>query len=514
MADEKQISAHFSYTARRWLTRYFRLRRLLLSWPKCFGRNGHYGAYVLAIPILISATEAIAVTATWTAGDGQYDSASNWSTDPVVPLNNGTTYDVVINGSGTDVTFDTESSGGVDSLSLGSGVTFRTDLALSIFSAAITMANDATFLVEDQSTLNLGGGNLDRSSLIVGKGFQGTGGAMLTTSVSSWAGTNGFNLDRTFSADGTGSVLDLSSLTSVERNGGSTTSVLSITATDSGLVDLSNLTDFSDNTSGVNGKVDISAQGTDSEIILSSLINLELADISISDTAKVVLENLAHFDGGTIEMKSTVSGAHDLHVSNNLDLGQTAVVDVADSTAAVVVGVGTPAGAVDGSLTVTSDGKLTGTGTVIGTLINQGHIEPGNSPGVLNVTGDFEQDTNAVLGIDIGGLAQGLEFDFLDISGSANLAGDVVVSLLDGYLASIGDSFIFLEADAGVSGMFEEVICMDCGGVAFEMVHAANFVSLNVVAAPVPLPPAVLFLLSGLVGIFFRGKGYKERAHQ
>lgn len=58
-------------------------------------------------------------------------------------------------------------------------------------------------------------------------------------------------------------------------------------------------------------------------------------------------------------------------------------------------------------------------------------------------------------GADINDLARDVEFDFLDISGSASLAGVVEVPLFDGYMPTPGATFMFLEAAGGISGLFD-----------------------------------------------------------
>ncbi len=640
---------------------------------------------VFAATIGAGARDAVADTATWTGADGLYTTASNWDSNPLVPLNNGIVYDVFIHGSGTDVTYDSGLAGTVSSLNLGSGVTFLTTGAGSHFSAGATLATDASLIAENQSILDLGSGNLDRtnlvarrggggtggatltttatswtgtngfaldraftadgagtlldlsslttversggstnsdlnisasdggqvdlsglggftdnasgtngliritaegagsgvdlsgvssisdaqitvrdggdvsgqlvsltgrsqllkrglddtdgdgvdmidlsalvsadnatliaedgatlalgaasidrSDLIAQKGFLGAGGATLTTTATSWTGTNGFALDRAFTADGAGTLLDLSSLTTVERSGGSTNSDLNISASDGGQVDLSGISGFTDNASGTNGVVRITASGAGSTIDLSAVTALDRADVTIDDTASVDLGQLASFDRGTIALDSSDAAAPDLHLGDSLALGAAGVVDVAGSSAAVVVGPGTPAGAADGTLSVAFGGMLSGTGTVIGTLVNGGVLGPGNSPGTFSVDGDFEQAAAAILAIEIGGLSQGSLFDLLDVSGGATLAGDVEVSLFGGYVPPGGESFVFLEADGGISGQFDNVFCTNCSGIAFELVHGTHSVSLNAVAAPVPLPPAAWLLGAGVAGL-------------
>ena len=134
-------------------------------------------------------------------------------------------------------------------------------------------------------------------------------------------------------------------------------------------------------------------------------------------------------------------------------------------------------------------------------MINLGSLAPGQSPGTLSVDGAYEQGAAAILALEIGGLSQGAAFDFLDVSGTASLAGLVEVSLFDGYVPTLGATFEFLEAAGGISGVFDGITCANCGDVAFELVYGAHTVSLNAVAAPVPLPAAVWLLASALAGL-------------
>lgn len=442
-----------------------------------------------------------ALDANWIVGDGSYGTATNWDTVPDVPLNGAVTSDVFIAGNGTDVTYDHGVFGAVDSLNLGTGVTFLTDLPFSIFTAGMTFANDTTLIAEDQSQVNLGGGNLDRSNLIARKGFLGAGGAQLTTTVTSWTGTNGFNLDRQFTADGTGSLVDLSSLTTIERNGGSTSSDLTISATDGGEVRLGGNSGFADNGSGINGHIRVSASGAGSALDLSNVETLTSADVTVNDEATINLRKLSAFAGGTLALTSTTADAQDFHVATSFELGELGIIEVAGSTAAVVVGPGTPAGAADGSVTVAAGGSLSGTGSIVSTLVNLGSLAPGQSPGVLGVDGSYAQGAGAILALDVGGLAQGVAFDFLDVSGSASLAGVVGVSLFDSYVPTLGATFVFLEAAGGINGIFDGITCANCGDVAFELVYGSHDVSLNTVAAPVPLPAAGWLLASAIAGL-------------
>ena len=90
-----------------------------------------------------------------------------------------------IDGVGTDVTYTAAMPGAVTSLNLGTGTRFEANGAGAEYTAGTTNANDANLRVRDQGVLQLGGGTLDRSNLIVECGFGGSGGVVLTTTVSS-----------------------------------------------------------------------------------------------------------------------------------------------------------------------------------------------------------------------------------------------------------------------------------------------------------------------------------------
>lgn len=370
---------------------------------------------------------------------------------------------------------------------------------------ALTNADDATLVAEDGATLDLGTASIDQADLVARKGFTGAGGATLTTSATSWTGTTGFGLTRDFTADGAGSLLDLSSLTTIERSGGNANSRLDILASDGGRVDLTGITGFTDSTSGTNGRIGIEARDDGSLVDLRNLAALSAADVTIDDEAAVLLDQLAAFEEGTIALRSTAAGAADLHVADSFFLGDDGVVDVAGSTAAMVMGLAGPA-ARDASLTVAIGGRLTGTGTLIGDLVNDGGVVgPGASPGTLSVDGDYVQTLGSILDIEIGGSEQGISFDLLDIAGEATLAGDVEVSLVDGFTPGNGESFVFLAAADGIIGMFDAVFCTNCAGtgVSFSLVHGLDSVSLNAVA-PIPLPAAAWLLAPALGALLGR----------
>ena len=100
-------------------------------------------------------------------------------------------------------------------------------------------------------------------------------------------------------------------------------------------------------------------------------------------------------------------------------------------------------GTLTASLADVQGGVFRGSGTVAGTLKNNGQLLPGGSlsSGILSVTGSFSQLPAGSLGVEIGGVAAGTGFDQLAVSGTATLAGSFDVSLINSYVPPQSTSF-------------------------------------------------------------------------
>jgi len=59
------------------------------------------------------------------------------------------------------------------------------------------------------------------------------------------------------------------------------------------------------------------------------------------------------------------------------------------------------------NLDLINEGSIGGTGVIIGNVIIDGTLAPGNSPGIFNVVGDYEQTASADLVIELDGPATG-----------------------------------------------------------------------------------------------------------
>jgi hypothetical protein len=115
---------------------------------------------------------------------------------------------------------------------------------------------------------------------------------------------------------------------------------------------------------------------------------------------------------------------------------------------------------VDGSITsntfVNRHGTLAGTGAVFGNVTNNngGTVGPGDALGTLTVN-SYTQMKHGTLLIDIAGLSTG-EFSVLDVLGNANLNGILHPVLLNGFIPTVGESFIFMDYTA-LTGAFSRI---------------------------------------------------------
>lgn len=88
-------------------------------------------------------------------------------------------------------------------------------------------------------------------------------------------------------------------------------------------------------------------------------------------------------------------------------------------------------------------GTLSAGEVMFGLVNNGGVIAPGRSPGLMHVVGDLKLNSGE-LEIELAGSADG-QFDKLVIDGELAAGGVLRISLLDGYLPSVGDSFDLLD---------------------------------------------------------------------
>ncbi|MCP4765042.1 MAG: hypothetical protein GY875_02110 [Gammaproteobacteria bacterium] len=239
--------------------------------------------------------------------------------------------------------------------------------------------------------------------------------------------------------------------------------------------------------------------------------------VNVNSGGQVIIENTGlssvnmatNVDSGTSILNvdgltSLFDGGGTLYVGVDGALANTAKADINLSNGGTVKA---------NNIAVGSGGTIAGTGTLDGNVIlNNGTIAIGNSPGTINIDGNFEM-IDGILEIEVAGLGAG-DFDVLSITGSADLTGgSIVFSFIDDFLPETGDSFLFLEALGGLNivdnfdfaykGVQDTFRMEIAGGV-----NGLGFLALNDASA-VPVPAAVWLFGTALLGLFGFGKRRK-----
>jgi autotransporter-associated beta strand protein len=169
---------------------------------------------------------------------------------------------------------------------------------------------------------------------------------------------------------------------------------------------------------------------------------------------------------------------------------------------------------VDGSISsntfVNHGGTLAGSGIVNGNVTNNnaGRVSPGDAPGVLAVGSNYTQAQYATLMIQIAGMNSG-QVSVLNVLGNANLNGYLDPVLLNGFVPTIGQSFIFLDY-ASLTGGFSRIQnqVFNHGTEQWSVIYQNNDAILTVGPNTIPDHGSTFLLLTlGLLGLV----GYRRQ---
>ncbi len=274
----------------------------------------------------------------------------------------------------------------------------------------------------DLSALTLNVGASTGSGTLV---VDGLGSSVTSDFAGTWA-TSGHTADVTFRQQATG---DLNGVLMANSTAAGTTATLAIesgaTVTATGI----QMANFG----GATTTAMVTIDGVGSSLTLTSTGSLDIGHASLG-SATVNVQN-----DGTLILEdgiATINATGTINLSGGtLDA---ATIEHTDGGVFNFTG---------GTLHVeTFDGDLTNQG---------GTLAPGTSPGTTDVTGSYDQQSGT-LEIEIGGTGAG-DFDVLDVTGSATLAGMLDVQLIDlgggTYSPLAGDSFEILTSGT-LSGTF------------------------------------------------------------
>ncbi len=136
-------------------------------------------------------------------------------------------------------------------------------------------------------------------------------------------------------------------------------------------------------------------------------------------------------------------------------------------------------------------GTLKGVGQIFGSLLNSGTISPGNSPGKFTIVGNYTANSTAVQQIEI---ASATSYDTIAVasdvsfpSGTAVLDGTLNVSLLNGFVPSIGDSYKIITF-ASATGAFSNINLPALpAGLSWSVNYNPANITLQVIASSLPV---------------------------
>ncbi|MDJ0842657.1 MAG: hypothetical protein QNJ08_00300, partial [Crocosphaera sp.] len=225
--------------------------------------------------------------------------------------------------------------------------------------------------------------------------------------------------------------------------------------------------------------------GTGEFIVESGVFNLELSQgASIADTIILTLNRditfnidddwtllpVTNWNGGMLQTSGVLTNNGTLNIGNreqkNLDgqLDNYGTIIHNNSTSrsvwlnssAVINNFanyelfGTISSGYDSSI-FNNSGELSGQGIIGVTVNNSGHINVGNfnnsQVGRLTIDGNYLETDSSFLNFELGGYNSGTQYDKLDINGLARFDGTLNISLINGFLPVLGDSFDLITYD-------------------------------------------------------------------
>ena len=159
--------------------------------------------------------------------------------------------------------------------------------------------------------------------------------------------------------------------------------------------------------------------------------------------------------------------------------------------------------AADASTVLTSDvtvdngATLRGHGSIDGNVVNDGTVFPGGSIGTLTINGNYTQNSDGTLNIEITPSAvAGTGYDQLIVNGTASIAGTLAIQVDNGTYAA-GTAYDFLHATGGVTGRFATVTYSPAlaAYITPDLTYSVDGVTLELTPTPTnnDLPDALAF---------------------
>lgn len=202
-----------------------------------------------------------------------------------------------------------------------------------------------------------------------------------------------------------------------------------------------------------------------------------IADLTIpSGTTKSIADNYNNEPNTTNQASGFILNNGVLSVSGTLSNNSSGIIEnngsivltgtLTNGANATIINNGT-INASDATL-FTNTGQISGTGTIQGDLNNSGTLSPGNSPGNIKISGDYNSSATANKLIELGGTTEDFgpsadsNHDWLHIMGDATLNGSLNVQTIEGFELTTNQRFEVITIDGERSGKFNELNEGDC----------------------------------------------------
>lgn len=467
--------------------------------------------------LLLSGTNTYTGTTTVSQGILQFGKTSalyngdtaSW-TSPNIIVSSGTTLAFSVGGTGefttgnvttllTNLSFTNNTNGLISGSSIGFDTT---NASGGTFTVADTIANSSTGGLIGVNKLGAGTLVLTGTNTYTGKTTISAG-TLSVSSIANRSSASSIGAPAT-APNGTIAIGSNTSTGTLLYTGGtaSTNRVINLAGTTGGAtLDSSGtgaLTFTSNFTATGAGAKTLTLTGTTSGNTISGAIvdnsSLNKTSLTKSGAGSWILSGVNTYTGittisaGTLTLGATGTIAN----STTINLGTTASTGTLDLTA-------------KSAFTFGSTQTVSGVGTInIGsgkTLTVAGGLAPGNSTGIVNVTGDltFSGTTITTMEISGAGGVAGTDFDQINVSGTFTTGGTLNITSLGGFTPTAGSSFQLFSALTSIGGSFSTINLIGFGsGVTFDTSELDSTGLLKVSAIPEPSTFAALAGLATL----------------
>ena len=154
------------------------------------------------------------------------------------------------------------------------------------------------------------------------------------------------------------------------------------------------------------------------------------------------------------------------------------------------IGVGAGALGPGASVRVSEGGFLFGEGEIVGNVIvgAGGKISPEHfgAPGLLPITGTYQQEAGGTYAAEIGGTTGGTGFDQIAVTGAATLGGTLSVRFVKGFTPVVGQTFRVLQSGSR-TGEFATISAPDQAGISVNYDATGAIVEITSVDTGAPV---------------------------